>query len=219
MKTFDLGARRTLVVAGHGMVGHKLLETLLERGATAEWDLVTFAEENRPAYDRVSLSSLFDGATPDDLSLVGPGFFAQPGVVLHLDDAISGIDRDEMQVVSRKGVRVAYDMLVLATGSYPFVPPIPGSEVDGCFVYRTIDDLDAIRDYAATARVGAVIGGGLLGLEAANALRCLGLETHVVEFAPRLMPLQIDDGGGAALRRRVEALGVAVHSSMQTTEI
>ena len=119
------------------------------------------------------------------------------------------IDRDAGTVVVGRAARVvAYDALVLATGSYPFVPPVPGHDLPGCFVYRTIDDLEAIRDYAAGRRVGAVVGGGLLGLEAANALRNLGLETHVVEFAPALMPVQVDDGGGAALRARIEELGV-----------
>ena len=215
----SVGARRTLVVAGQGMVGHKLLEILVERGATAEWDVVAFAEEPRPAYDRVGLSSLFSGASADDLSLVAPGFFESAGLSLRLGDPVTSVDRAAREAVSAGGVRVAYDALVLATGSSPFVPPIPGREAAGCFVYRTIEDLESIRAAATTARVGAVVGGGLLGLEAANALRALGLETHVVEFAPRLMPLQVDEGGGSALRRRVEELGVAVHTSVATSEI
>ncbi len=211
--------RRTLVVVGHGMVGHKLLETLVERGATAEWDIVTFCEEGRLAYDRVGLSSFFGGASAEDLSLVAPGFFGSAGLDVHVGDAVATIDRSAGTVISQKGRVVAYDALVLATGSYPFVPPVPGHDAPGCFVYRTIDDLEAIRAYAAGRRTGAVVGGGLLGLEAANALRSLGLSTHVVEFAPRLMPVQVDEAGGAALRRRIEELGVAVHTGMQTTEI
>jgi nitrite reductase (NADH) large subunit len=209
--------RKTVVVAGNGMVGHKLVESLLERGVTDEWEIVVFGEEHRPAYDRVGLSSLFSGTTAEELSLVAPG--AYDGIELHLGDAIASIDRSAAKVVSTGGRVVAYQALVLATRSYPFVPPVAGHDQPGCFVYRTIDDLDAIREYAAGRNVGAVVGGGLLGLEAANALRNLGLETHVVEFAPRLMPVQIDDGGGEALRARIEALGVTVHTSMQTTEI
>ncbi|HEX6597319.1 MAG TPA: FAD-dependent oxidoreductase, partial [Acidimicrobiales bacterium] len=212
-------ARRTLVVAGNGMVGHKLLEILVERGATAEWDIVTFCEEPRPAYDRVGLSSFFAGTSADDLSLVTPGFFDTMGLTLHLGDSVACVDRAAKEVVSANGVRVPYDALVLATGSYPFVPAVPGRDAPGCFVYRTIEDLEAIRDAAAGARVGAVVGGGLLGLEAANALRSLGLETHVVEFAPRLMPLQVDDGGGSALRRHIEELGVVVHTGAASSEI
>ncbi len=209
--------RRTIVVAGNGMVGHKVVETLLERGAAADCDIVVFGEEHRLAYDRVGLSAVFSGTTPEELSLVAPG--AYEGIVVHLGDRITAIDRDAAKVVSAAGTIVGYDALVLATGSFPFVPPVRGQDLPGCFVYRTLDDLERIRDAAAGRRVGAVIGGGLLGLEAANALRSLGLETHVVEFAPRLMPVQVDDGGSGALRARVEELGVRVHTSMQTTEI
>jgi nitrite reductase (NADH) large subunit len=219
MKLELVDRRRRVVVAGNGMVGHKLLEILVERGATAEWDIVTFCEEPRLAYDRVGLSSFFTGATAEDLSLVAPGFFHQIGLEVHIGDKVVAVDRAAQVVTSAKGTQVAYDTLVLATGSYPFVPPVLGRDAPGCFVYRTIDDLEAIRGYAASCRAGAVVGGGLLGLEAANALRNLGLETHVVEFAPRLMPMQVDDGGGTALRRRIEELGVAVHTSMCTSEI
>ncbi|HEV7887977.1 MAG TPA: nitrite reductase large subunit NirB, partial [Acidimicrobiales bacterium] len=208
---------QTVVVAGNGMVGHKVVETLLARGAADVWDIVVFGEEPRPAYDRVGLSSFFTGTTAEELSLVAPG--AYDGVDVHLGDRIACIDRDARKVVAASGRVVAYDALVLATGSYPFVPPVPGHDLPGCFVYRTIEDLELIRDYAAGRRVGAVVGGGLLGLEAANALRHLGLETHVVEFAPRLMPLQVDEGGGAALQARIAGLGVVVHTSMQTSEL
>ena len=211
--------RRTLVVAGNGMVGHKLVELLAERGATADWDIVTFCEERRLAYDRVGLSSYFTGTSAEELSLVAPGFFDAAGLEVHVGDAVAAIDRQAGKVVSAKGVAIAYDALVLATGSYPFVPPVPGHDLPGCHVYRTLDDLEAIRADAAGRRVAAVVGGGLLGLEAANALRNLGLETHVVEFAPRLMPVQVDDGGGAALRRRIEDLGVLVHTGMATSEL
>ena len=212
-------SRRTLVVAGNGMVGHKLLELLVERGATAEWDIVTFCEERRPAYDRVGLSSFFQGTSAEELSLVAPRFFDAAGLEIHIGDAVAALDREAGKVTSTRGTVIAYDALVLATGSYPFVPPVPGHDLPGCHVYRTIDDLEGIRADAAGRRVGAVVGGGLLGLEAANALRSLGLETHVVEFAPRLMPVQVDDGGGNALRRRIEDLGVRVHTGMATSEI
>jgi nitrite reductase (NADH) large subunit len=211
--------RRTLVVAGNGMVGHRLVELLVEGGATADWNIVTFCEERRLAYDRVGLSSFFSGATADELSLVKPGFYDAAGLEAHVGDGVATIDRSSATVTSSKGVVVSYDALVLATGSYPFVPPVEGNDLPGCFVYRTLDDLDAIRSYASGKRVGAVVGGGLLGLEAANALVNLGLETHVVEFAPRLMPVQVDDGGSAALRRRIEDLGVTVHTSKQTTKL
>ncbi len=208
--------RRTLVVAGHGMVGQRLVETLAERGAADRWDVVVFGEEPRAAYDRVALSSLFAGAAPDDIALPSS---PAPALTLHLGERVVSIDREAHQVVSSAGRRVAYHALVLATGSAPFVPPIPGHDAAGCFVYRTIEDVEAIKAWAAGCRVGVVIGGGLLGLEAANALRHLGLVTHVVELAPRLMPVQVDDGGGEALRRHIQALGVTVHTGCRSAEV
>jgi nitrite reductase (NADH) large subunit len=211
--------RRTLVIAGHGMVGHKLVEELAERRATDDWDIVVFCEERRMAYDRVHLTSFLEGVPADELSLVDPALLELPGIEVHTSDALAEIDRVARTVTSIAGRTVAYDALVLATGSSPFVPPVTGSDAEGCFVYRTIDDLEAIADFAVGCRNGAVVGGGLLGLEAANALRSIGLDTHVVEFAPRLMPVQVDDGGGEALRHRIEALGVHVLTSRQTAEI
>jgi nitrite reductase (NADH) large subunit len=174
--------RRRVVVVGNGMVGHKVVEVLIDRGATTDWDIVVFGEEGRLAYDRVGLSSFFSGTTAEELSLVAPGSY--DNIELHLGDSVMSIDKDAAKVMSAGGTVVEYDALVLATGSYPFVPPVPGRDLPGCFVYRTLDDLEMIRDYAAGRRVGAVVGGGLLGLEAANALHHLGLDTHVVEFAP-----------------------------------
>ncbi|MGH9184928.1 MAG: nitrite reductase large subunit NirB [Acidimicrobiales bacterium] len=211
----------TLVLAGHGMVGHRFLEAAVERGMTETWELVTFAEEPRPAYDRVNLSSFFEGATAEDLSLVGPGFLDTPGLTVHLGDRVEAIDPATSTVRSAAGQAIAYDALVVATGSCPFVPPIPGTDGRGSFVYRTIEDLEAIRAWASRPGVsrGAVVGGGLLGLEAANALRLLGLETYVVEFAPRLLAVQLDDGGGRALRGRVEELGLEVLTAKAATAV
>jgi nitrite reductase (NADH) large subunit len=205
-----------VVVAGNGMVGHKVVETLLG-GDGSRFHVTVFGEERHLAYDRVGLSSFFDGATVAELSLVADDLY--DGVDVFLGDAIVAIDRDAHKVVAASGAVVGYDTLVIATGSSPFVPPIPGHDLPGCFVYRTIDDLEAIRDAAEGRRVGAVVGGGLLGLEAANALLHLGLETHVIEYAPRLMPVQVDESGGDVLRTHVEELGVVVHTSAQTTEI
>ncbi|HZN14377.1 MAG TPA: nitrite reductase large subunit NirB, partial [Acidimicrobiales bacterium] len=210
---------RQLVVAGHGMVGHKLVESLVEGGALADWTIVVFGEEPRPAYDRVGLSSYFGGTTPEELSVVTPGYFDVDGLSLRVGERVTAIDRVAHTVTSSSGETRRYDALVLATGSYPFVPPLPRTDAPGCFVYRTIEDLLAIETWAQGKQRGVVIGGGLLGLEAAHALKQLGLETHVVEFAPRLMPAQIDEGGGAVLRGRIEELGVTVHLGMQTTEI
>ncbi|MDQ1680031.1 MAG: nitrite reductase large subunit, partial [Frankiaceae bacterium] len=211
--------RRRLVVVGNGMVGQRLVEAVRERDADRTWTVTVLGEEHRPAYDRVGLSSYFAGTSAEELTLVPGGFYDGDGLMLRLGDPVAAIDRDQRLVTTVSGHQVAYDVLVLATGSYAFVPPIEGKDLPGCFVYRTLDDLDAIQEWAARAKVGTVVGGGLLGLEAANALRSLGLQTHVVEFAPRLMPVQIDEGGGAVLRRHVEALGVQVHLGAATQRI
>ncbi|GHF72725.1 nitrite reductase large subunit NirB [Streptomyces thermodiastaticus] len=210
----------TIVLVGHGMVGQRFLEALAERGLTATHRVVVLGEESRPAYDRVQLTSYFSGRTPEELSLTDPRFLADHGIELHLGDPAETIDRERRTVTTRSGRVVGYDTLVLATGSVPFVPPVPGKDATGCFVYRTVDDLLAIEEYARTrAGTGAVVGGGLLGLEAAGALKGLGLRTHIVEFAPRLMPAQVDEGGGAALLRTVEGMGLAVHTGAGTQEI
>ena len=211
--------RRSLVVAGHGMVAQRFLEELVRRGGTNEWRVTVLCEEPRPAYDRVALSSFFTGATAEDLSVTPTGFFAEHGIELRLGEGAAAIDRERKVVTTTDDRDLVYDALVLATGSYPFVPPIPGADAEGAFVYRTIDDLEAIAACAANKRVGAVVGGGLLGLEAANALRSLGLETHVVEYAPRLMPVQLDEDGSATLRTRIEDLGVFVHTEAETSKL
>ncbi|BBP82730.1 nitrite reductase large subunit [Pseudomonas sp. Pc102] len=207
-----------LVVIGNGMVGHHCVEQLIERGALARYQVHVYGEERQRAYDRVHLSEYFIGKDAEALALGEPGLHARHGVHLHLGVPVLEIDRERREVVTAEG-RQPYDRLVLATGSYPFVPPIPGAEGRSRLVYRTLDDLDGIREAAACARRGVVVGGGLLGLEAANALKSLGLEAHVVEFAPRLMPVQLDADGGAALRARIEALGVGVHLARATQEI
>ncbi len=211
--------KKNLVVVGNGMVGHKFLERMIAQDATQTWNLITFCEEPRVAYDRVNLSGYFSGKTAADLTLVEPGYYQDHHVRIYIGDKVTTIDRAAQTVTSANGVVTPYDTLVLATGSYPFVPPIKGKEAAGTFVYRTIEDLEAMSAYATQCRVGVVIGGGLLGLECANALKNLGLETHVVEFAPRLMPVQVDDAGGTILKDKIQELGMTVHTSKSTTEI
>jgi nitrite reductase (NADH) large subunit len=206
-----------IVVAGHGMVGHQFL-SLAETGLT-DAQVTVLCEEARPAYDRVHLSEFFAGKSAQDLSLVEPGFFERTGFDLRLAARAASVDRRVRTVTTADGEVLPYDVLVLATGSVPFVPPIAGRERPNCFVYRTIDDLEAMQAASAKARRGVVVGGGLLGLECAKALRDLGLETHVVEFAPRLMAVQVDESGGRILREKIEALGVHVHTRRSTTQI
>lgn len=207
-----------IVVIGHGMVGHKFVESLRE-GSLSHARVTVLCEEPRPAYDRVHLSEFFSGRSAQDLSLVPPGFFDPAHLVLKLATRAVAIDRHARTVTTGTGEALPYDKLVLATGSSPFVPPIPGKDRQDCFTYRTIEDLEAMKACGARSKSGVVVGGGLLGLECAKALRDLGLATHVVEFAPRLMALQVDDDGGRMLRGRIEELGVGVHVGKGTTRI
>jgi len=208
-----------IIIVGHGMVGHKFLECLAEAGAR-DLEVTVLCEEPRPAYDRVHLSEFFAGKSAEDLSLVPEGFFTQhDNMLLRLNAKATAIDTATRTVTTSTGETLQYDKLVLATGSYPFVPPLPGKDRRDTFVYRTIEDLEAMLECGQRAKSGVVIGGGLLGLECAKALRDMGLETHVVEFAPRLMAVQVDDGGGSMLRRKIEELGVKAHTGKNTREI
>ena len=207
-----------IVVVGHGMVGHKFLEALAETGLAGA-QVTVLCEEPRAAYDRVHLSEFFAGKTADDLSLVAPGFFETTGFTLRLAEKAVAVERRANTVTTASGEVIPYDKLVLATGSVPFVPPVPGRDRAHCHVYRTIEDLEGMKASGAVSRSGVVIGGGLLGLECAKALRDMGLDTHVVEFAPRLMTVQVDDTGGRVLRTKIEALGVHVHTGRNTLEI
>ena len=210
--------RKQLVVVGHGMVGHRFVQAAIERGLTETYDIVVLGEEPRAAYDRVALTSFFEvGAQA--LSFLPGEQYDDPRVTLHLSVEVTTMDAAAQTVTTADGSVHPYDELVLATGAAPFVPPVPGRDLDNVFVYRTIDDLEAIRAASKGARAGAVIGGGLLGLEAAHALHQLGVETHVVEMAPRLMAVQVDDAGGATLQRHITDLGLSVHTGVMTERI
>jgi nitrite reductase (NADH) large subunit len=207
-----------VLVIGHGMVGHKFLEALSDSGA-ADVQVTVLCEEPRAAYDRVHLSEFFSGKSADQLSLVKEGFFEQSGYALKLNARATAIDLAARKVTASTGEVLDYDKLVLATGSFPFVPPLEGKDRKDCFVYRTIEDLEAMLECGSRSRSGVVIGGGLLGLECAKALRDMNLATHVVEFSPRLMAVQVDDGGGRVLRNKIENLGVTVHTGKNTLSI
>lgn len=205
-----------LVIIGNGMVGHRLIEELVDKAAPGQFAITVFCEEPRVAYDRVHLSAYFSHHNADELSLVAEGFYQQHHIEILTRERVISIDRQKKVVHSSTGREVHYDKLVLATGSYPWVPPVSGAEGTDCFVYRTIEDLDAIEACAKHSQRGVVVGGGLLGLEAAGALKNLGIETHVIEFAPVLMAEQLDPPGGQQLRNKIEQMGVRVHTSKNT---
>jgi nitrite reductase (NADH) large subunit len=211
-----------ILVIGNGMVGHYFVQEMVQRHAdlpAAGIAITVLGEEPRPAYDRVHLSSFFSGTTADELSLVEAGFYDRPGLELRLNARVTGIDRINHLVQLADGTALPYDKLVMATGSVPFVPNVPGNDRSHCFVYRTIEDLEAMQASGDKSKSGVVVGGGLLGLECAKALHDMGLQTHVVEFAPRLMAVQVDEAGGRVLRQKIEGLGVQVHTSRNTVTI
>src|SRR5690606_24849984 len=208
--------KERIIVVGNVMVGHKFIEDLLTGEKAEHYQVMTFAEEPRLAYDRVKLSYYFAGSTVEDLMLTSETQYQSRGVGYLLNDKVVSMGTAANQITTASGRMESYDKFVLATGSYPFVPPVPGRDQPHCLVFRTIEDLEAITQSAKQSKVGVVVGGGLLGLEAANALKNLGLETHVVEFAPRLMAVQLDEGGGQVLRSKIEKLGVKVHTEKNT---
>ncbi len=210
---------KKIIVVGNGMVGYKFCEKLIAKAA-GQFEILVFGEEIRPAYDRVHLSEYFSGKTADDLSMAPGSWYEDNNIALHLGDPVVSIDRENKVIHSHHGLSVQYDYLILATGSSAFVPPIPGVDKDGVFIYRTIEDLEMMTAYAKKAKRGAVIGGGLLGLEAAKAMIDLGItDTQVIEFAPRLMPRQIDDAGSKMLTSKLESLGLKIHTNKNTSVI
>lgn len=209
--------KQRIVVVGNGMVGHHYVETLAAEKLDVE--ITILGGETRPAYDRVHLSEVFDGKKPEELAMTTRENYKELGVIAHFGDPVSAINRDDKTVTTEGGRTFIYDKLVLATGSYAFVPPIPGKDQKHCLTYRTIDDLGEIKASAKGVKKGVVVGGGLLGLECANALKNLGLEAHVVEFAPALMGVQLDEGGSKMLRRKIEALDVHIHTGKATKAI
>ncbi len=200
-----------IVVVGNGPVGFRLMERLCDRHLHRTHRVLAFGEEPHPAYDRVRLTSFFDADSAAALTFADRSWYADRGIELRTSDPILDIDREARTVRSRSLDSIPYDTLILATGSTPFVPPIDGHDLPGVFVYRTVDDVERIKQFGQSARSAAVIGGGLLGLEAARALLDLGLETHVVEMASVLMPRQLDNDGAALLLELIETLGVRVH--------
>lgn len=201
------------------MVGHRFCERLVEFDADQQYRIITFCEEPRAAYDRVGLTSFFAHRDAEKLMLARREWYHEHGIELHVGDRACELDRVRKIVRSAKGVEIAYDACIMATGSYPFVPNVPGVKNSGVFVYRTIEDLNHIIEYAKRSKSCAVIGGGLLGLEAAKAAFDLGLETHVIALGSRLLPRQLDDKGSAMLVSKIEALGIQIHLNADTSEI
>ncbi|WP_371194790.1 nitrite reductase large subunit NirB [Glaciecola sp. SC05] len=206
-----------IIVIGNGMVGHHFVEQL--RNQNSALSILVLCGESSLAYDRVHLSEFFQGKTAEDLALTSETHYKSLNIQVEVNAWVTEINKAEQTVTIKDGRQYAYQKLILATGSFPFVPPIPGNHQAHCLVYRTIEDLHAIKASAAVSKIGTVVGGGLLGLEAANALKEAGLDTHVVEFAPQLMAVQLDPAGGAILQDKITKLGVQVHCQKATQVI
>ncbi|TWU57458.1 Nitrite reductase [NAD(P)H] [Rubripirellula reticaptiva] len=213
--------RTRLLIVGGGMTAHQLCRQLVNSGAIKNFDVTIFGSESRLAYDRVNLSRMFEGHGETGLLLARRDWYDEHEIEFKTNCVIKHLDRSARKIVDDHGNHYPYDKLVLATGSRAFVPPVPGSDCEGVFVYRTIDDLERIHHHITQrkATVGAVIGGGLLGLEAAKILRDRGLQTSVIEMAPGLMPRQLDRDGAARLKQHVESMGVDVHLVRRTESI
>lgn len=213
-----------IIVVGNGMVGFKFCEKFISKLGQEKYQITVFGEEPRRAYDRVHLSEYFAGKTEDDLSMSTLNWYSENNIILNTSELITNINKAKKTISTHLDQTYAYDYLVLATGSAAFVPPIKGVNKEGVFVYRTIEDLDAIMAYAKKikqngATEAAVLGGGLLGLEAAKAVYDLGLNPHVVEFAPRLMPRQLDKGASDMLQSKIEELNIGIHLNKATQYI
>ena len=215
---------KKIILIGNGMVGYKFCEKFVAANTGNLFSLQVFGEEPRPAYDRVHLSEYFSNACAEDLELASLQWYVDNNIDLRISELITEINLHEKFITNHKNEKFHYDFLVLATGSFPFVPPIEGSDKEGVFVYRTIEDLDAIKAFASNLysnnkASAAILGGGLLGLEAANAAKELGLKTHVVEFAPKLMPRQLDDQASKMLVSKIESFGIDIHLNKATSKI
>ncbi len=219
--------KQKIVVIGNGMVGHHFIKqlTTLNKQLTAsnkdKFKLITFSEEPRLAYNRVNLSTYFSGSTAEDLALTNSQTYLDSGVEFYLNQRVCSINRQLKSITTTQGTIINYDKLILATGSTPFVPSIKGGELSQphLHVYRTLEDLDGIAQSAKSAKTGTVIGGGLLGLEAANSLNKLGLLVNLIEYSADLMTAQLDHDASDLLREKITALDINVHTEKKTTEI
>ena len=207
------------------MVGYKFCEKFIAHKESKQFKLVVFGEEPRAAYDRVHLSEYFESQDAKALELAPMDWYTENGIELRVNERVTDIHRNTKTITTNTDKQYAYDYLVLATGSAPFVPPIRGVEKKGVFVYRTIEDLEGMLAYAERIRKekphakAAVLGGGLLGLEAGKAVMDMGLEPHVVEYAPKLMPRQLDTRSSQVLQLTLASMGIHTHLGKATNNI
>lgn len=217
--------KKKLVVVGNGMVGARLVEDVLARGGRDTFDVVVFGDEPRGNYNRILLSSVLVGSHDEEDIFLNPlAWYHDAGVTLRAGERVTGVDRERRVVVSENGREEPYDALVLATGSVPFLPPIEGLAGDGALpggvhVFRTLDDARAMIEASASAPRAVVIGGGLLGLEAARGLLARGASVTVVHLVDHLMEVQLDASAAGILRRALEETGLSVRTRAATKRL
>jgi len=210
--------RKRLVVIGNGMAGARFVEDLIAADPSHGFDISMFGDEPYGNYNRILLSNVLNGSQDAKEIFLNPlGWYEENAVTLHAGKRVTKIDR-EAKIAYADGVEEAYDTLVFATGSRPFVPPIAGTSLHGVFVFRTLDDCRNIADYAKDCKKAVVIGGGLLGLEAAKGLMTHNVAVTVVEMGPWLMGVQLDADGGKVLQQTIEKLGITALTSASTKE-
>jgi nitrite reductase (NADH) large subunit len=199
-----------LILIGNGMAGYKFCEKFIKYKLNKKYDLIVFGEEQFPAYDRVNLTNYFIAASAEELFMAPVSWYAENKIILRRGEQVIEISRSEKWLKTSNGKTESYDKLIFATGSNPFVPNVGGQKLAGVFVYRTIDDLDKIKAYISSAKKAVVIGGGILGLEAARALLQKGLSISVIEIAAQIMPRQLDTTAGKILLTSLNKLGLKV---------
>src|SRR5262245_21026562 len=208
--------RMKLVLVGNGMAGVRALEELLKI-APDLYDITVFGAEPHPNYNRILLSPVLAGEQTIDQIILNPlSWYAEHGITLHTGKTVTTIDRIKRCVIADDGSRADYDRLLLATGSNPFILPVPGKELEGVIAYRDIADTNTMIEAAAKYKHAVVIGGGLLGLEAANGLMLRGMQVSVVHLMPWLMERQLDDVAGRMLQKSLEERGLKFIIGAQT---
>ncbi len=219
-------AKQKLVVIGNGMAGARAVEEVLARGGGDQFEITMFGDEPYGNYNRIMLSNILSGVQDSSEIFINPlEWYAENDITLHSGARVTEIDRPSRVVMSDNGIKAYYDKLLIATGSRAFIPPMEGLKVvsgdlkPGVFGFRTLDDCSGIVARAKESRRAAVIGGGLLGLEAARGLLNHGCEVHLIHIGGQLMPAQLDGQGAAILRTAMEKMGITIHLNKSTTAV
>ena len=211
--------KQKLVIIGNGMAPGRMLEDLLDKNPDA-YDITIFNAEPRVNYNRLMLSPVLSGEKSyEDIITHDDDWYAKHGITLHKSSPVSNIDRQSQIVTSYNGIETSYDKLVIATGSHPFIIPLPGKDLEGVLTYRDLDDVETMIEVSKSGGHAVVIGGGLLGLEAAAGLKAQGMEVTVLHLMPTLMERQLDTAAGFLLERAFEDLGITVKTKANTHEI